>query len=266
LSTITAHPIAFAALFLLFVIAIGLLLVWIAEKSPARALLQKSAGVVAPFSNLLALLFGLFAAFLANDVSIHADRAHAAVTREANAVAVVLSIADGLGERGRTLKQLAIDYGRHSIGPQWRSLQQTARADALGLKMLHEVLFGGLAGADMPVRQAASTAIMDLRAARSEMTAIAHSRTGWLKWQAVFIFGILTQIGVVVVHLGKPRAMVLATILFAVGMAFMLWVVLIRLDPFAGKNAVSLAPIGAAYRAYLSPRHLPHLELLVKPH
>jgi hypothetical protein len=35
--------------------------------------------------------------------------------------------------------------------------------------------------------------------------------------------------------------------LFGTGMAFMLWVVLMRLDPFAGKNSVSLAPINAAY-------------------
>lgn len=257
MSTITAYPNISAALFLLVVIAVGLFLVWVAEKSPAGPLLQSCAGVVTPFASLLALLFGLFGAFLANDVSIHADRARAAVTREANAMAVVLGIADGLGERGRTLRQLAIDFARRSTGPDWRSTRQSQEADALGLKMLHEVLFGEMAEADSPVRQTATSSIMEMRAARSDMTAIAHSQTGWLKWQAVFILGILTQMGVVVVHLGKPRAMVLAVTLFAMGMAFMLWVVLLRLDPFAGKNATSLAPISAAYRPFVPPRDHP---------
>jgi hypothetical protein len=113
--------------------------------------------------------------------------------------------------------------------------------------MLNDVLFGALATADAPVRQAATASIMEMRAARSEMTAVAHSRTSTMKWIAVFVLGILTMMGVVVIHLGKPRATVLAVVLFAFGMAFMLWVVLMRLDPFGGRNSVSLAPIGAAY-------------------
>jgi len=257
MSTFNNYPYIFAVVFLLAIIAIGLALVWIAERSPARRLLQSCAGVVAPFASLLALLFGLFAAFLANDVSIHADRAHASVTREANALAVVLSIADALAERGQNLKKLAIEFGQRTTGHDWRSVRRTAEADALGLKMLREVMFGGLTKADTQVRQTSAASIMEMRAARSEMTAIAHSQTGWLKWQAVFILGILTQIGVVTVHLGKPRAAALATTLFAVGMAFMLWVVLMRLDPFAGKNAVSLAPIEAAYQAFVADRDHP---------
>jgi hypothetical protein len=88
---------------------------------------------------------------------------------------------------------------------------------------------------------------MEMRSARSEMIAVAYSQTAELKWIAAFVLGVLTQMGVVAVHLGKPRAAVLAMILFGTGMAFMLWVVLMRLDPFAGKNSVSLAPINAAY-------------------
>jgi len=251
MSTIYAYPYIFAVLFLLVIVGIGLFLVWIAEKSPARPLLQSCTGVVAPYSSLLALLFGLFAAFLANDVSIHAERARAAVTREANAIALVLSIADALAERGRTLEQLAVDFGERTTSDDWSSPQQTAEAEALGLKMLHEVMFGGLAGADPPVRQTALSSIMEVRVARSEMIAVAQSQTGREKWIAVFVLGILTQMGVVVVHLGKPRAATLAMTLFATGMAFMLWVVLMRLDPFAGRNSVSRAPIGAAYERFI---------------
>jgi hypothetical protein len=251
MSAITTHSYGFAFLFLLANAGIGLFFVWIAEKSPARALLQSCAGVVAPYSSLLAVLFGLFAAFLANDVSLHADRAHAAVSREANAIAVVLSVADGLAERGQTLKRLAVEFGQKSAGKEWSSAAATADAERFGLAMLHELLFGGLATVDPQVRQTALAAIGDLRAARSDMSAVAHSQTSWLKWKAVLIFGILTMMGIVVVHLGRPRPMVLAVTLFALGMTFMLWVVLIRLDPYAGKNAVSLAPIRTAYERFV---------------
>lgn len=252
MSTIAAYPYLFAIPFLLAMVGIGLFLVWVAEGSPAKPLLHSCAGVAPPYLGLLALMFGLFAAFLANDVSVHGDRARQAVAREANAIAVVLDIADALGERGRTLKNLAIDFGERSTGDDWRSAADTAAADKLGLAMLREVLFGGLATADAPVRQTAGAAIVELRAARSDMSAVAHSKTALLKWIAVLFLGILTMMGTIVVQFGHPRASVLAITLFAIGMGFMLWVILIRLDPYAGRNAVSLTPIKAAYERFIA--------------
>lgn len=248
MSTITAYPYLFSIPFLLIIVGIGLLLVWVAERSPAAPLLKSCAGVVAPFASLLALLFGLFSAFLANDVLVHAERARAAVTREAEAIRVILSVADALGEHGRVLRQLVVDLGNTSTGNDWRTAPQMAAAETQSLKVLREVLFGGLAAADTQVRSAAIQSIMELRAARRDRNSAAESNTGQQKWIAAFVLGVLTQMAVAVVHLGKPRAAVLAITLFSVGMAFMLWVVLERLDPFGGKRPISLAPIEAAYQ------------------
>ena len=112
-------------------------------------------------------------------------------------------------------------------------------------------MFGGLAGADAQVRSVALQSITEIRAARRDRNSVAESNTAQLKWIAVFVLGVLTQMAVVVVHMGKPRATVLAITLFGVGMAFMLWVVLERLDPFGGKYPVSLTPIKAAYQQTL---------------
>jgi hypothetical protein len=79
------------------------------------------------------------------------------------------------------------------------------------------------------------------------MNAVAHSRTAWPKWLAALILCIMTQAGVVVVHLDKPRAAMLAVTLFGIGMAFTMWVIFIRIDPYAGRHPVSLSPIEAAY-------------------
>jgi hypothetical protein len=250
MSTLYAYPYICGFAFLLLNVGIGLLLLWVVETSPARPMFQSCAGVVAPFGSLLALLFGLFAAFLANDVTIHVERAHASVDREANAMAVVLNVADALAGGGRTLEQLAVDFGRRTTRADWSSPQQTAAANAVGLQMLREVLFGGLASVDPQVRQTAMGSIMEMRGARSEMVAVAHSHTSASKWIAVFVLGILTQMGIVVVHMSRPRAAVLAVTLFATGMSFMLWVTLMRLDPYGGRNPVSLAPISAAYAGF----------------
>lgn len=248
MSTITANPAIFSVPFLLIVLGIGLLLVWVAEKSPAARFLHRNAGVVAPFSNLLALLFGLFVAFLANDIFIHAEHARASIAREADAVRVILNISDGLGERGRTLRQQVADLGKVSTGEDWRSEQQIAAADAQSLKMLREVMFGELAATDVFVRHAIEAEIKDIRGARRERIAVAHSRTSALKWIAAFILGVLTQMAVVVVHLGKPRPAILSVTLFGFGMAFILWIVLERHDPFEGAYPVTLEPVRAAYQ------------------
>jgi hypothetical protein len=250
MSAIVGYPIILGVAFMLAIVGIGFALVWIAEKSPARHLLHSCAGVAAPMSGLLALLFGLFAAFLANDVSVHSDRARAAVTREASAIAVVLDIADALGERGRPLMRMAVAFGQRTTSDDWRSASRTAEADALGLKMLREVMFGGLAGVDTPVRQTALSSIMAMRAARGEMVAVEHSQTSALKWIAALVLGIFTQMAVIITHLSRPRAASLAVTLFSCGMAFMLWVVLMRIDPFTGRNSVSLTPIDAAYEKF----------------
>jgi hypothetical protein len=252
MSTVTTYPFIFAWPFFFAVIGAGLLLVWIAEKSPARRLLRSCGEVIAPYPGLLALLFGLLAAFLATDVSVHTEQARAAVLREANAIVVVLSIADAVGDAGQNLKHLAVGFGQKTTGKDWSSASQTGEADRLSLRMLHEVLFGGLAAADAPIRQAATAAIMEMRAARAEMNAIASSETSRTKWIAALILGILTMVGLVMVHIGKPRSAVLAITVFAIAMAFVLWVTLIRLDPFVGRNQVSLAPISKAYEQFVA--------------
>ena len=216
------------------------------ESSPATPFFKSCSGVVAPYASLLALLFGLFSAFMASEASNHNERARGTVTREADAIRVVFDIGDAAGEPGRTLRTLLADYGKASAGGDWDSTRQAAAAETKSLAMLREIMFGGLAAADAQVRQTAISSVTEIRGAYRERIALAHSNTAELKWLGAFILGILTQMAVVIVHLGKPRASMLATALFSLGMAFTLWVVLQRIEPFTGRYAVSVAPIVTA--------------------
>jgi len=51
---------------LLYLIAAGI--VWLTHKSPARPYFASCIGIPGPFFASVAVMFGLFAAFLANDV------------------------------------------------------------------------------------------------------------------------------------------------------------------------------------------------------
>jgi hypothetical protein len=159
---------------------------------------------------------------------------------------VVVNIGDAVGEPGRTLRTLVADYGKASAGDDWSSTRQVEAADTKSLAVLREILFGGLTAADAQVRQTAISSVTEIRSAHRDRASLVHSSTTQLKWIAAFFLGILTQMAVVIVHLGKPRASVLATTLFSSAMAFTLWVVLERIEPFAGRNPVSVAPIVTA--------------------
>ena len=69
---------------LLFSIGAGI--VWLTHLSPARPFFASCVGIGAPFFGSVALLFSLFAAFLANDVQHQAIQAQAAVNREADGI------------------------------------------------------------------------------------------------------------------------------------------------------------------------------------
>lgn len=246
LAIISANPILFGMLFLLLNLGIGWLLVWIAEHSPAAPFFQRHAGVVAPFIAMLVILFSLWAAFLANDVWIEGERARGAVAREADAVRALVGITGALGERGKALNGLVAEYVGAATNDSWHAPPQRAMAERQIQLMLHEGLFGAIATVGGQVQRVAVDSIMELRNAFRERVAVAHSRTAMQKWIAAFVLGILSAISLVFVQIGNARAGRLAVTLFAAAMAFTLWVILVRIDPFSGPSPVTLQPIKAA--------------------
>lgn len=66
--------------------AIAFLIGWVTHKSSARPYFASCIGIPGPFFASVAVLFGLFAAFLANDVQRRGANAEAAVFREAEGI------------------------------------------------------------------------------------------------------------------------------------------------------------------------------------
>src|SRR3974390_2265603 len=126
----------FGPLFLAFNIGLGLLFVWIAERSFAAAFWQRRAGVGHELTATVALMFGLYSAFLAEDVWTTHDKARAAVLREDAAIRVLLRVAESVGPEGQRLHDLLVQYGRESTASEW--MKKLDRPATLGI--IHRLL------------------------------------------------------------------------------------------------------------------------------
>ncbi len=249
LEFISTYPIIFGPLFVLFVVGLGGLIVWTAETSPLAPFFQRRSGIVAPYGNIPAVLFGLVIAFTMQDIWTGHTRAETAVAREADAIRIIRTIVRALGDRGAELDRLVVDYATATAGDDWRSPSRSDAADAMLRQMLNQSLFGPVAQAGPQGQRAVLDAVADIRASRRERLAVGGSHKTGMKWVAAFLLGIVTQIAVAFVHLGKPRTSMMAVTLFSIAMGFITWITLVRIDVFAGRGAISLESIVAASRS-----------------
>src|SRR3977135_1147966 len=80
--------------------AIAATIVWLTHLSPARPFFASCVGIAGPFFASVAVLFSLFAAFLANDVQHRDAEARGALFREADGLRTIMRLAEGVGAAG----------------------------------------------------------------------------------------------------------------------------------------------------------------------
>jgi uncharacterized membrane protein SirB2 len=229
--------------------AIAWLIVWVTHQSPARPYFASCVGIAGPFFASVAVMFGLFAAFLANDVQRRDAEAQAAVLREADGVRTILRLAEALGQAAEPVRAAAVSYAQSVLNEELPAMRQRgAIADDLGaLRNLGAVMLSPSFTASAP--PAAQTAILsglvELRQARLARLTLAGNASAPLNWLATIMLGVLTQIAVAVVQLDKIRPQALALFVFTT--AFAATVALIGLGerPFSGR-AIDDSPLRAA--------------------
>ena len=223
---------------LLFSIGAGI--VWLTHLSPARPFFASCVGIGAPFFGSVALLFSLFAAFLANDVQHQAIQAQAAVNREADGIRTILRLSEALGEAGSPLKTAIVGYAQSVLVTEWPAMREGRLANE-NLDSLRRVIAAALApslatAAGPAAHQAIVDSLVEIRQARRDRIASTDRQSALFNWLATLILGVLTQIAVAVVQLDKIRPQALALFVFTT--AFAATVALIGLGerPFTGHH------------------------------
>ena len=228
---------------------IAALIVWVTHKSPARLYFASCVGITGPFFTSVAILFALFAAFLANDVQRRNTQAQSAVFREAEGIRAILRLSEALGEHAEPVDRAALGYLKFVLNEELPAMRRSGSvADNLGaLRTLGVALLAPslTASTPAPVQTAMLQGLVTVQEARLERLTLAGDISAPLNWLAVIALGILTQIAVAVVQLDKVRPQALALFVFTT--AFATTVALIGLGerPFSGR-IIDFTPLGEA--------------------
>jgi Protein of unknown function (DUF4239) len=231
----------------LYSIAAGI--VWLTHLSPARPFFASCIGITGPFFASVALLFGLFSAFLANDVHHQNAEIEAAVFREADGIRTMIRLAEALGAAGSPVMTAVVDYTQAILTKEWPAMQERgSAADGLAAlrNLTHVVLAPGLTAAvPTTVHQAMLEGLVEMRQARLERLTLTAGVGDSMNWLAMLMLGVLTQIAVAVVQLERLRPQALALFVFTTAFAATVAIIGLAEQPFSGKE-IDAAPLRAA--------------------
>jgi len=207
-------------------------------------------GVAPPFINIIGVLFGLTIAFLANDTWSAHDRAMKSVYKEADSLHSMAALSQTLPAALKTrLGQALAGYAQASTD-EWPLLARRStspevvtRADAL-LVLLASPEIEKAAGTN--VQALMLRKVSEMRDERDQRVALSQTHVNPLKWMGMGFLGLLTLLSIAVVHVDRPRAALVATLLFALAAAPTAAIVLIQGNPFQHPTDVTYAPIMAA--------------------
>ena len=120
------------------------------------------------------------------------------------------------------------------------SAEVTALADAL-LTLLASRKVSADAGENVQALMLRKA--VEIRDERDLRIGLSQTHVNPLKWLGMAFLGFLTLLSVAIVHVDKPRAAMVAIILFALAAAPTAAIVLIQGNPFQQPTAVTPAPI-----------------------
>jgi hypothetical protein len=200
------------------------------------------------------LMFGLFAAFLANDIWGTNVLARNAVLQEADGIQAMLRYSEPLPEaEAKMMKNVLTTYVKKAIENEWPKMtageiepEASNRLRAISNAIIiFEV--GKSEGAVIQGRLL--DAFNQIRVNWQTRVRIAQERSITIKWQGVILFGLITQIAIGVVHFRRPKAMLVAQGIF--GFAFALTTVLLFINefPFSPLDPISAEPLIRAFEA-----------------
>jgi hypothetical protein len=206
-------------------------------RGPLAAPLQKTTGIVGPYFTGLAILFALVASQMLTEVWQKDNAARLSVQAEDDAIRAMMHLARVHGLEAAIvppIKAYIAAAARESpfskVGSKPRDTTDRA----------YEALQGALArapGLDVPARGTLLATGVELRHARDRRLYLADDQTTAIKWASVLVLGALTQIAIMLVHIGHRRALRVSVGFFTVAFAFCLVLIAIFDAPFEASLA-----------------------------
>ena len=232
---------------LLYSLAAGI--VWLTHLSPLRPFFVTCIGVTGPFFASVAVLFGLFSAFLASDVDHRNAELKAAIFREADGIRTILRLAETAGVEGQQLTAAVVAYAHSVLTKEWPAMRErNVESEDLGAlrNLMTAVLSPQQKGTmSAATQQALLQGLIEVRQARLGRLSLARGASDRMNWLAMLALGILTQVAIAVVQLERLRPQALALFVFTT--AFATTVVLIAFAELAvSGGAIDAAPLRAA--------------------
>lgn len=213
-------------------VTMALIIFAVEARGPLAPRIHATRGVVAPYFSSVSILFGLFAALLVNDVWQKANAAKNAVHAESDTILVLAQYARASSIEGVVIPHLRAYIAAASAeDPYSANIAGTRNeTDKIYLELL--TTLSQAYGLDAPVRGAMLTTARELLRAHDDRLNFANDLTAPIKWFAILVFGAITQIALLLVHVGNQRAMRAAVGLFTVAFSFCLLVVAVFDAPF----------------------------------
>lgn len=226
----------------------SLLLVHLVGFSRFARCFDRFEGVSPPTIGAVALLFGLFAAFLANDVWSRYQLGISSVAHEADAVRNIARLVEGgAPAESRKMGALLDAYLTDVIEKDWPEMKNGKRSKEILTRVRdisNEIVMGGIS---TKLSQAVQSKVLDsftaMREHRQTRVNIAEGRKFSAKWYGLILFGLLTQMMIVAIHIRKPWAMVLAQMIFSASFAACLSILIVHDFPFSDMNPISAEPL-----------------------
>ena len=192
----------------------------------------------------LSVVFGLLIAFLASQVWGEADKASAAVNREASSLrAVVLLSSQFPGDTEARINGLVHDYIQDAANKEWPAMAQHNATLTIAPPKLAEALHLALSltaqgQGQVDAQREMVTALQNAFDARRQRIVLSGSSINWVKWTVLLIQAGLTLLTIAMVHCDNPLANKIILTIFATGVAVAIWLIAANTRPFAGQISV----------------------------
>lgn len=235
----------FATLALLY-FGTALVLTALTFRSPLAAPIKSLSGIVAPFFSSVAILFGLLTGFLANDVGDRGRQAVRAVQTEVGELRNLYTLSVASASDMGVIRVALKAYVTSTVHDEWPSIvhgETSPRTDAAYDSLLREISDPAITrDASAAVHAALLSAAIRVGTARNDRHSLSVDHTNTLKWSSVLLLGLITQIALALVHLERPRAMLVALMVFGCGAVVALGLIALQEYPFEGAFQVSPEP------------------------